>query len=220
MQPIGRAQNSHFDPAAFLTGAGSGKTNRSYRKNQAVFSQGDAADEVFHIQNGKVKLTVVSRCGKEAIVAILTTGDFFGEACLLGPPKRMETATAILESSIVGLTKPAILRALQDEPAFSEMFISYLLSRNLRSQEDLLDQLFNYSEKRLARVLLLLANSGEEDGLQPIVPKISQQTLAEMVGTTRSRVSFFMNKFRKLGFIDYKDGLEVHSSLLNVVLGD
>jgi CRP/FNR family transcriptional regulator, cyclic AMP receptor protein len=183
-------------------------------KKQTVFSQGDCADEVFFIQKGSVKLTAVSRSGKEAIVAILTGGDFFGESCLVGQPPRTESATALTDSTIVRLAKAAILCAIQNEPAFSQMFISYLLFRNLRFQEDLLDQRFNHSEKRLARVLLLLGNSGET------VPKISQQTLAEMVGTTRSRVSFFMNRFRKLGLIDYKKGLKVHSSRLIAVLRD
>ncbi|HYM09557.1 MAG TPA: Crp/Fnr family transcriptional regulator [Bryobacterales bacterium] len=211
---------THFDPKGFLAKAGEGRTIADYQKNQVVFSQGDLADAVFYIRKGKVKLTVVSEHGKEAVIAILGAGDFFGEGCLAGQPLRMATASAMSECSIVRLEKAGTVRVLHDEPAFTELFVSYVLSRNIRIEEDLVDQLFNSSEKRLARVLLLMANFGKEGKLEPVIPKISQETLAEMIGTTRSRVSFFMNKFRKLGFIDYNDGLEVHSSLLHVVLHD
>src|SRR5579864_1235803 len=212
-----------FDPKVFLAKVGEGRTIADYSKNQVVFSQEDRADAIFYIQRGKVKLTVVSNAGKEAVIAILGPGDFLGEGCLAGRPVCLATATAMTESSIVRLEKPATIRVLHEEPAFSEMFVSYLLSRNMRIEEDLVDQLFNSSEKRLARVLLLLANFGKEGKPEPVITKISQETLAEMIGTTRSRVSFFMNKFRKLGFIEYDGGLEglhVHSSLLNIVLHD
>jgi CRP-like cAMP-binding protein len=185
-----------------------------------VFSQGDQADAVFYIQIGKVKLTVISDAGKEAVIAILDSGDFLGEGCLRAQPVRMSTATAISDCSIVRLEKAAMIHMLHDESAFSEMFVSYLLSRNMRIEEDLVDQLFNSSEKRLARVLLLLANFGKEGKPEPVIAKISQETLAEMIGTTRSRVSFFMNKFRKLGFISYNGKIEVHTSLLSAVLHD
>ncbi len=214
---------SLFDPKIFLAKVGEGRTIAEYSKDQMVFSQGDPANAVFYIQKGKIKLTVVSNNGKEAIIATLGTGDFLGEGCLTAQPLRMATATAISDCSIVRLQKAAMIRVLHDEPAFSEMFVSYLLSRNMRIEEDLVDQLFNSSEKRLARVLLLLAHFGKEGKPEPVIAKISQETLAEMIGTTRSRVSFFMNKFRKLGFIEYNGGLEglhVHSSLLNIVLHD
>ena len=185
-----------------------------------VFSQGDPADAIFYIQKGKVKLTVVSEHGKEAVIAILEAGDFFGEGCLAGQPLRIATAGAISECAIMRLEKSDTIRVLHDEPAFSELFLEYLLSRNIRIEEDLVDQLFNSSEKRLARLLLLLANFGKEGKPEPVIANISQETLAEMIGTTRSRVSHFMNKFRKLGFIDYNGGLKVHSSLLNIVLHD
>jgi len=199
---------------------GEGRTISGYRKNQTVFSQGDPADALFYIQKGKVKLTVVSKQGKEAVVSILGPEDFFGEACLAGQQQRIATATALFECSIVRLEKRAAIQVIRDEPEFSELFLAYVLSRNIRIEEDLVDQLFNSSEKRLARVLLLLANFGKDGTPQKVIPKMSQETLAEIVGTTRSRVSFFMNKFRKLGFVDYNGGLEVHSSLLNVVLHD
>jgi CRP/FNR family cyclic AMP-dependent transcriptional regulator len=185
-----------------------------------VLSQGDAANAVIYIQKGKIKLTIVSNNGKEAIIAILGPGDFLGEGCLAGRPVCLATATAMSDCSIVRLEKAAMIRVLHDEPAFSELFLAYLLSRNMRIEEDLVDQLFNSSEKRLARVLLLLANFGKEGKPEPVITKISQETLAEMIGTTRSRVSFFMNKFRKMGFIEYNGGLHVHSSLLNIVLHD
>ena len=185
-----------------------------------VFSQGDPADAVFYIQKGKVKVTVVSEQGKEAVVAMLGTNEFFGEGCLAGQVQRMATVTTMTESVVVRLEKAAIVRVIHQQPAFSEMFIAHLLSRSIRVEADLVDQLFNSSEKRLARLLLLLANFGKEGKPEPVIAKISQETLAEMIGTTRSRVSFFMNKFRKLGFIHYNGGIEIHSSLLNVVLHD
>jgi CRP/FNR family cyclic AMP-dependent transcriptional regulator len=209
-----------FDPKLFLAKVGKGKTHTEHPKNQKVFSQGEAAEAIFFIQRGKVKLTVVSKQGKEAVIAILGAGDFFGEGCLAGQTLRMSTVTTISECSIVRLDKADTVRVLHDEPAFSELFLHYLLSRNIRIEEDLVDHLFNSSEKRLARVLLLLANFGKEGKPETVIPKISQETLAEIIGTTRSRVSFFMNKFRKLGFITYNGHLEVHSSLLNVVLHD
>jgi CRP-like cAMP-binding protein len=185
-----------------------------------VFSQGEPASSVYYIQKGKVKLTVTSSQGKEAVVAILAAGDFFGEGCLASQMLRMATASTMVECSIMRLEKARMIRALHEEPVFSELLVAHLLSRTMRIEEDLIDQLFNSSEKRLARVLLMLANFGKEGVHEPVIAKISQQTLAEIVGTTRSRVSFFMNKFRKLGFIEYKHHLEVHSSLLNVVLHD
>jgi CRP-like cAMP-binding protein len=209
-----------FDPKLFLAKVGKGRTLAEYRKNQVVFSQGDPADTIFYIQKGKVKLTVVSNAGKEAVLAILGSGDFLGEGCLAAQPIRMASATALSECSIIRLEKPSMIRVLHDEPTFSELFVSHLLLRTIRIEEDLVDQLFNSSEKRLARVLLLLANFGKEGRPEPVIAKISQETLAEMIGTTRSRVSFFMNKFRRLGFIEYNGGLEVNSSLLNVVLHD
>jgi CRP/FNR family transcriptional regulator, cyclic AMP receptor protein len=210
-----------FDPKSFLAKVGEGRSISKYRKDQVVFSQGDLADAVFYIQKGKVKVTVVSDRGKEAVVALLGADEFCGEGCLAGQPRRMATATAMTDCTIMRLQKASIIRVLHDEPGFSEIFISHLLARTIRVEEDLVDQLFNSSEKRLARLLLLLANFGKEGRPEPIIAKISQETLAEMIGTTRSRVSFFMNKFRRLGFVDYNgSGLEVHSSLLNVVLHD
>jgi len=213
-----------FDPKTFLARADRGRTLADYRPNEKVFMQGDPAEAIFYIQQGKIKLTVVSQNGKEAVVAILGAGDFFGEGCLAGQSRRMASATTMTQCSIMRIEKAGAIRVLRDQPAFSELFLHHLLSRNIRIEEDLVDQLFNSSEKRLARVLLLLANFGKEGAPEPVIPKISQETLAEIIGTTRSRVSFFMNRFRKLGFIKYngKDsaGLEVHSSLLNVVLRD
>ena len=211
-----------FDPKAFLAGVGDGRSISTYRKGQLLFSQGEPADAVFYIQSGKAKVTVVSEHGKEAVVAILQEGEFFGEACLAGQTLRIATVAALAESVIVRLEKAAIVRVIHQEPMFSELFIAHILGRVIRIEADLVDQLFNSSEKRLARLLLLLANFGKEGKPQPIIAKISQETLAEMIGTTRSRVSLFMNKFRKLGFIDY-DGdyngsIEVHSSLLNSIL--
>lgn len=209
-----------FDPRAFLAKVGAGRSISKYRKNQVVFSQGEPADAVFYVQKGKVKITVVSQQGKEAVVAILGVDDFFGEGCLAGQLRRMATVRAMTDSAIMRLEKVAIVSLIRDEPTFSEMFIAHLLARTIRVEEDLVDQLFNSSEKRLARLLLLLANFGKEGKPEPVIAKISQETLAEMIGTTRARVSFFMNKFRKLGFIDYNGGIEVHSSLLNVILHD
>lgn len=207
-----------FDPKVFLTQVGQEGATFACRKRHVIFSQGDSANTVFYIQKGRVKLAVVSKQGKEAVIGILGPTDFFGEGCLAGQPIRTATASAITECSIMRVEKAAMIRLLHDRPVFSETFVSYLLSRNLRIEEDLTDQLFNSSELRLARALLLLARFGKEGEPVPVIPKISQQTLAEMIGTTRSRVSFFMNKFKKLGFIQYNHGLEVHSSLLNVVL--
>jgi CRP/FNR family cyclic AMP-dependent transcriptional regulator len=209
-----------FDPKAFLAKADGGKTISKYSMGQIVFSQGDPADSVFYIHHGKVKLTVVSAQGKEAVVAVLGPDEFCGEGCLAGQPRRMATAAAMMECEILRLAKGAMIRVLHEEPAFSELFVSHLLARSIRVEEDLVDQLFNSSEKRLARALLLLANFGKEGRPEPILAKVSQETLAEMIGTTRSRVSHFMNKFRQLGFIDYNGTLEVHSSLLSVVLHD
>jgi CRP-like cAMP-binding protein len=215
-----RKRQKPFDPQTFLATVGRGKTTLSIGKKKVIFSQGDSADAAFYVQEGKVKLTVISHQGKEAVVALLGPGDFFGEACLAGQNTRLATATALATATIVRIEKVAMIRVLHDEPAFSELFLAYMLSRNLRIEADLVDQLFNSSEKRLARVLLLLAHIGKERKPEPALAKISQETLAEMVGTTRSRVSFFMNKFRKLGFIEYNGGLTVHSSLLNIVLHD
>jgi CRP-like cAMP-binding protein len=209
-----------FDAKALLAKVGDGRSIDKYRKNEIVFTQGDPADAVFYVQKGKVNNTVVSQLGKEAVVAILGAFDYFGVGCLAGQPRRMATVKAMVESAIMRLEKAAIVSLIHEEPAFSEMFNAHLLARTIRVEEDLVDQLFNSSEKRLARLLLLLANFGKEGRPEPVIPKISQETLAEMVGTTRARVSFFMNKFRKLGFIEYNGGIEVHSSLLNVVLHD
>ena len=207
-----------FDPRIFLAKVGTGKQVLEFHKNQHVFEQGDVADTVFYIQRGKVKLTVVSEQGKEAVVAILEPGQFFGEGCMNGHPLRIATTTAIEDCVITSITKAAMITAIHDEPRFSELFMAYLLTRNSRIEEDLIDQLFNSSERRLARLLLLLANFGKEGSPQPISPNISQETLAEMIGTTRSRVSYFMNKFRKLGLISYNGQIEVHNSLLSAVL--
>ncbi len=214
--------NSSFDPKSFLAKIGEGRRIGKYRKGQIVFSQGAPADAVFFIQKGKAKVTVVSEHGKEAVVAIYGTDEFFGEACLAGQVLRIATVKTMTESVIMRLDKAAIVRVMHQEPAFSEMFIVHLLARTMRVEADLVDQLFNSSEKRLARLLLLLANFGKESKPEPIIAKITQETLAEMIGTTRSRVSFFMNRFRKLGLIGYngdsEGGIEVHPSLLNVVL--
>jgi CRP-like cAMP-binding protein len=209
-----------FDAETFLHTVDGGRSVSKYLKNQEVYSQGDPADSVFYIQDGKVKVCVVSDQGKEAVVALHGTGDFFGEGCLNGQLVRTATVNTVTECVIMRLEKAAIQRVLHDQPQFSERFMSYLLSRNSRIEEDLIDQLFNSSEKRLARVLLLMANFGKEGKPERVITKVSQETLAEMVGTTRSRVSFFMNKFRKLGFVKYNGDLEVHNSLLNVVLHD
>ena len=213
-----------FDPSTFLATIGEGRKILSVAKKELIFAQGDGADAVFYIQKGKVRLTVVSKVGKEATIAIVSDGNFFGEGSLAGQVQRMGSAAAMTDCELLRVDKKAMMDALHREHAFSDMFVAYLLARNIRYEEDLVDQLFNSSEKRLARVLLLLAHFGKEGIPETVVPKISQETLAEMVGTTRSRVSFFMNRFRKLGFIHYaggvEGGLQVHSSLLNVVLHD
>jgi CRP/FNR family cyclic AMP-dependent transcriptional regulator len=221
---VGIKKKQGFDPDHFLATIGQGRRTLSVRKKQGVFTQGDAADAVFYIEKGKVRLTVVSKVGKEATIGILSEGNFFGEGALAGQSFRMGSAAAMTDCQLLRIEKNAMMEALHREHAFSDMFVAYLLARNIRYEEDLVDQLFNSSEKRLARVLLMLAHFGKEGVPETVVPKISQETLAEMVGTTRSRVSFFMNRFRKLGFIDYAGGvkgrLQVHSSLLNVVLHD
>jgi CRP/FNR family transcriptional regulator, cyclic AMP receptor protein len=213
-----------FAVKLFLTEAGTGRTLADHPQNHQIFLQGDSADALFYIQKGKLKLTVVSKQGKEAVIAILGPRDFFGEGCLAGQPVRMATASTLTECSVMRLEKAGVVRLLHKEPAFSELLLHHLLSRNIRIEEDLVDQLFNSSEKRLARVLLLLANFGKDGIPELVIPKISQETLAEIVGTTRARVNFFMNRFRKMGFIQYTgrhlNGLEVHSSLLNVILHD
>jgi CRP/FNR family cyclic AMP-dependent transcriptional regulator len=209
-----------FDPAAFLETAAKGRAVSAHRKGVVLFRQGDTADAVFYVKKGKIKVTVVSAHGKEAVVAILGADEFLGEGCLIGQPKRLSTATAMTECVTMRVEKAEIVRVLHDEPAFSQMFVSHILARSARIEEDLVDQLFNSTEKRLARLLLLLANFGKEGRPEPISAKISQETLAEMIGTTRSRVSHFMNKFRQLGFINYNGHLEVHSSLLSVVLNE
>lgn len=215
-----KTKRATFDPKSFLSKVGKGRSITTYRKNQPIFAQGDPADALFYIQKGRVKRTVVSKHGKEAIVAVLGPGDFFGEGCLTGQQRRVSTAAALSDCSVVRIEKTAAIQVIRDEPKFSELLVSYLLSRNIRIEEDLVDRLFNSSEKRLARILLLLANFGKDGEPEPVIPKVSQETLAEMVGTTRARVSFFMNKFRKLGFVKYDGGLEVHRSLLNVILHD
>jgi len=218
---MGRKRAAPFDPKTFLSVVDGGKKVLKRRKKQTLFSQGEPADAVFYLLGGKIKLTVLSSKGKEAVIAILGQGEFFGEACLTGQLVRTASATALEESTIMRIDKAAMIRILREQPTFAELFISHLLSRNIRIEEDLVDQLFNSSEKRLARILLLLAHFGKETKVEElIVPKISQETLADMVGTTRSRVSFFLNKFRKLGFIDYNGGLRIRSSLLNIVLLD
>ena len=215
----GKRARPSFDPHRFLSRASSGKTISSRSRNDRIFAQGDAADSIFYIQEGRVKLTVLSHQGKEAVVAILGPGTFFGEGCLAGQLVRMATAVAMSDCVVMRLAKHEMIRVLKEQPRFSELFVAHLLSRNIKIEEDLVDQLFNSSEKRLARVLLLLANFGKPGQPRLVIPSISQETLAEIVGTTRSRVSFFMNRFRKLGFIDYSGrSLEVHSSLLTVVL--
>jgi CRP/FNR family transcriptional regulator, cyclic AMP receptor protein len=217
---VGKQARDSFDPKMFLAKVGAGKTILEFHKNQSIFVQGDAAETVFYLQKGRVKLTVLSEQGKEAVVAILEPSQFFGEGCLNGHPLRLATTTAMEECLITSITKEAMLAILHTEPKFSEMFMAYLLKRNSRVEEDLIDQLFNSSEKRLARLLLLLAHFGKEGSPQPINPSISQETLADMIGTTRSRVSFFMNKFRKLGLISYNGKIEIHNSLLSAVLHD
>src|ERR1700683_1340630 len=211
-----------FDTKTFLSTINGGRTIEAVPKKQTIFAQGDSSDAVFYIGEGKVKLTVLSKSGKEATIGILNEGDFFGEGCLAGQPVRLCSATAMIDCSVMKIQKKSMIEVLHREHAFSDMFVAYLLTRNIRYEEDLVDQLFNSSEKRLARVLLLLAHFGKDGKQETVIPKMSQETLAEMIGTTRSRVSFFMNRFRKLGFIDYDggSGLQVHSSLLNIVLHD
>ena len=210
-----------FDPAVFLATIGEGRKTMVFRKKQPIFSQGDSADAIFYLQTGKVRLTVVSKTGKEATIGIMSDGSFFGEGSLAGQALRMGSATAMTDCAILRIEKKAMMLALHREHALSDVFVAYLLGRNIRYEEDLVDQLFNSSEKRLARVLLMLARFGKEGISEAVIPKISQETLAEMVGTTRARVSFFMNRFRKLGFVDYGGGsLQVHSSLLDIVLHD
>jgi CRP-like cAMP-binding protein len=220
---VARAKKKKLQPfnvKTFLSTVNGGRTVKTYRKNEKIFSQGDPADAVFYIQEGQVKVCVISEAGKEAVVALHGNEDFFGEGCLSGQPLRLATVAAMTECVIMRLDKVAILRVLRDQPKFSEAFMAFLLARKARVEEDLVDQLFNSSEKRLARALLLMANFGKEGRPEPVIAKISQETLAEIIGTTRSRVSTFMNKFRELGFINYNGVLEVHNSLLNVVLHD
>jgi CRP/FNR family cyclic AMP-dependent transcriptional regulator len=216
MQPKPR-----FDPKLFLGKTADGQSIATYQKHQVVFAQGDRADALFYLQSGKVKITVLSQQGKEAVLVLLGPGDFFGEGCLNGQTQRMTSALAMEESTIARVERTVVLRTLHEETAFADMFIAYLLGRNLRMESDLVDQLFNSSEKRLARLLLILANFGKEDSRpDTIIPKISQESLAEMVGTTRSRISFFMNKFRRLGLVDYNGHMTINRSLLNVILYD
>jgi CRP/FNR family transcriptional regulator, cyclic AMP receptor protein len=217
---LGTKRKARFNVKRFLSQIGGGKTLLACRKKQILFSQGDVADSVFYIQAGRVKLSVVSQRGKEAVIALMDAGSFFGEGCLAGKLVRLTSATVVDESTIVRIDKQVMMHVLEHEPTFSSMFLEYILARNIRIQEDLVDQLFNSSEKRLARILLLLAHFGKEGKPEPVIAKVSQEMLAEMIGTTRSRVNFFMNKFRKLGFLKYNGGLHVHSSLLNVVLHD
>jgi CRP/FNR family transcriptional regulator, cyclic AMP receptor protein len=218
-QPVKSADG--FDPRSTLTKLSTGKSSCEYQRDHAIFSQGDKADAVFYIQTGKVKLTVVSKRGKEAVVAILQEGSFFGEGSLAGQPLRMSTASAVQRTTMIRVEKPTMLELLHEDKAFAERFLAHLLARNIRMEADLVDHLFNSSEKRLARLLLLLANFGQESKPIPLIAKMSQETLAEMIGTTRSRVSYFLNRFRKLGFVDYDgDGMHVNSSLISVVLHD
>ena len=221
MTPVKAAKKRRkFDPQAFLSTIDDGRSIASFAKKQTIFAQGDLSDAVFYIQEGRVKLTVVATSGKEATIGILTQGDFFGEGCLAGQPLRMCSATAMDDCSVMHIDKKSMMEVIHRERAFSDMFVEYLLTRNIRYEEDLVDQLFNSSEKRLARILLLLAHFGKDGKPEVTIPKISQDILAEMVGTTRSRVNFFMNRFRKLGFVRYNGALEVHSSLLSIVLHD
>ena len=217
---MAKAKKRPFDVSDFLSKMDGGRTLQTFSKNQNVYAQGGQADAVFYIQEGKVKMCVMSERGKEAVVALHGAGDFFGEGCLTGLPLRLATVSAMTDCVIMRIDKAAMVSALRNEPKLSEVFMAYILARNARVEEDLVDQLFNSSEKRLARVLLLMANFGKEGKPEPVIPKISQETLAEIVGTTRARVSTFLNKFRELGFISYNGHLEVHNSLLNVVLHD
>ena len=221
MTPVAATKKRRrFNPQTFLSTIDGGRAVAAFPKRQTVFAQGDSGDSVFYIQKGKVKLTVVATSGKEATIGILNGGSFFGEGCLTGQPLRLGSATAMTDCTVMKIDKKSMVEVLHRETAFSELFVAYLLARNIRYEEDLVDQLFNSSEKRLARVLLLLAHFGKDGKPEVAIPKMSQETLAEMIGTTRSRVSFFMNRFRKLGFVRYNGKLEVHSSLLNIVLHD
>jgi CRP/FNR family cyclic AMP-dependent transcriptional regulator len=221
MTPVTAAKKRRkFDPQAFLSAIDRGRTIAVFPKRQTIFAQGDSSDAVFYIHRGRVKLTVVAKSGKEATIGILKDGDFFGEGCLAGQPLRMCSAITMTDCKVMRIDKKSMMKVIHGEHLFSDMFVAYLLTRNIRYEEDLVDQLFNSSERRLARILLLLAHFGKEEKPEVAIPKISQETLAEMVGTTRSRVNFFMNRFRKLGFVRYNGGLEVHPSLLNVVLHD
>jgi CRP/FNR family transcriptional regulator, cyclic AMP receptor protein len=219
-KPVKLAEAPKFDVKSFLSSVGSGRSTEKYQRKEIIFRQGDAADGVFYIQSGKIELSVVSNQGKQGVVAILSVGDFFGEGCLAGQPLHMASAIALAESTIFRIEKQTMIRMLRDEPTLSEMFMGFLLSRNIQFEADLVDQLFNSSERRLARLLLLLANFGKEGKLESVIPSISQDILAARVGTTRSRINFFMNKFRKLGLIEYNGHLKVHSALLNVVVHD
>jgi CRP/FNR family cyclic AMP-dependent transcriptional regulator len=219
-KPPKLAETPKFDAKSFLSSVGSGRSTEKYERKKIIFRQGDPADGVFYIQSGKIELSVVSQQGKERVIAILSAGDFFGEGCLAGQPLHMASAIALAESTIYRIEKETMIRVLRDEPTLSEMFMGFLLSRNIRFEADLVDQLFNSSERRLARLLLLLANFGKEGALESVIPPISQDLLAARVGTTRSRINFFMNKFRKLGLIEYNGHLKVHSALLNVVVHD
>lgn len=209
-----------FDAQAFLMSVGTGRSTKKYPAKKTIFQQGDPADAVFYIQKGRVKLTVVSKQGREGVIAMLSAGDFFGEGCLAGQPLHMATAASMAECMIVRIEKETMIRVLHQEPTLAEMFMAFLLSRNIQFEADLVDQLFNSSERRLARMLLLLANFGKEGKLETVIPRISQDVLAAKVGTTRPRINFFMNKFRKLGLIEYNGGLKVHSALLNVIIHD
>jgi CRP-like cAMP-binding protein len=221
MTPVAASKNARaFDPHLFLATIGVGRQIKHFPKKQKVFAQGNPADAIFYLQTGRVRLTVISKTGKEATIGLLNSGGFFGEGSLAGQTLRMCSATALTDCAVLRIEKKAMMEALHRENTMSDLFVTYLLARNIRYEEDLVDQLFNSSEKRLARVLLMLARFGKEGVPETVIPKISQETLAEMIGTTRSRVSFFMNRFRKLGFIHYNGGLQVHSSLLNVVLHD
>jgi CRP/FNR family transcriptional regulator, cyclic AMP receptor protein len=217
---VAKAKKRPFDVSDFLSKMDGGRTLQTFRKDEKIFAQGDPADAVFYIQEGKVKVSVLSQQGKEAVVALHGGGDFFGEGCLTGQPLRLATVSAMTDCVIMRIGKADMVSTLRDEPKLSEVFMAYILARNARVEEDLVDQLFNSSEKRLARVLLLMANFGKEGKPEPVIPKLSQETLAEIIGTTRSRVSTFMNRFRELGFIHYNGDLEVHNSLLNVILHD
>jgi CRP-like cAMP-binding protein len=214
------AKAPRFDDRTFLTSVGAGRSTVAFKPKEIVYRQGDAADAVYYIEAGKIQLTVVSEQGKEGVIAMLEPGEFFGEGCIAGQPFRMASATASAKSTIVRIEKAAMIRVLHEQPAMSEMFMAFLLSRNIQIEADLVDQLFNSSERRLARLLLLLANFGKEGKMETIIPTINQDVLAAKVGTTRSRINFFMNKFRKLGFIEYNGGLKVHSALLNVIVHD